>query len=83
MVVIPSNGGSDRTPAWWLNLRASGEGWVIDGRRRFKVRPRVAEGDEREDLWRRFVEFNPLSEQYQSLARRQPPIVVLEEVAED
>ena len=80
MVVIPSNGGSAQTPAWWLNLRAAGEGWVIDRGRRAKVRPRVARGEERQELWRRFAAFNPLAEQYQGLAQRQPPIVVLEPV---
>ena len=83
MVVLPSNGGSEQTPAWWLNLKAAGQGWVIDRGERFEVRPREAQGDERERLWRRFVEFNPLAEQYQGLATRQAPVVVLERVAAD
>ena len=25
LLVVPANGGADRTPGWWLNLRAAGD----------------------------------------------------------
>jgi deazaflavin-dependent oxidoreductase (nitroreductase family) len=52
-VVIGSNAGNTRAPAWSLNLKADPEAEVEVGRRRLAVRARVAEGEERADLWRR------------------------------
>src|SRR5262249_57201516 len=59
LVVLAANAGSERTPAWWLNLRDAGEGTVIAGRHRATVQPRVAAGAEREQLSRPFVEIYP------------------------
>ncbi len=53
LVVIGSNAGHSKTPAWSLNLKANPDAEVEVGRRRTKVRARVAEGEERADLWRR------------------------------
>ncbi len=53
LVVIGSNAGHSKTPAWSLNLKANPDAEVEVGRRRAKVRARVAEGEERADLWRR------------------------------
>ncbi len=79
-VVIPSNAGSDKTPAWWLNLRAAGEGWVVHGRRRVRVRPRVTEGAERAEMWERFAEVYPGIDDYTTFTDREWPVVVLEPV---
>jgi deazaflavin-dependent oxidoreductase (nitroreductase family) len=81
LVVIPANGGNDRTPAWWLNLRAAGEGWVIYRGRRTRVVPRVAEGDERARLWELFCAAYPLGADYPKFTARRLPVVVLEPVA--
>ena len=79
-VVIPSNAGSHKTPAWWLNLRAAGEAWVIDGRRRVRVRPRETEGSEREELHARFAEVYPGIDDYAQYTDREWPVVKLEPV---
>jgi len=56
LVVIGSNAGNRRAPAWALNLEANPEADVqVRGARR-SVRARVAEGDERNELWRRMNE---------------------------
>src|SRR5262245_62487452 len=41
-VVVASNAGDDRHPAWWLNLRARPEARVQVGRERCAVRARRA-----------------------------------------
>jgi len=52
LIVIGSNAGNQRTPAWSLNLQANPDAEVdIYGERR-RVRARVAEGDERAECWR-------------------------------
>jgi deazaflavin-dependent oxidoreductase (nitroreductase family) len=77
-LVIPANGGSDRIPAWWLNLEAAGEGWLIFRGARTRVTPRVAEGAERIQLWDRFVSAYPLGANYPQFTSRRLPIVVLQ-----
>lgn len=78
MIVIASNAGSDATPAWWLNLRAAGEGWLIERGRRRYVRPRVAEGAERAELWARFAAVYPGVDDYRTFTDRDFPVVLLE-----
>jgi F420H(2)-dependent quinone reductase len=80
LVVCPSNAGADRTPAWWLNLRAAGEGTVVVGGERTRVRPRVLEGDERRRAWKAFVEMYPQLEMYTDFTERPFPLVALEPV---
>src|SRR3954469_13570799 len=55
-VVINTNAGNQKTPAWSLNLKANPEAEVEVGRKRAKVRTRPAEGEERADLWRRHMQ---------------------------
>lgn len=78
LIVVAADGGSDRTPAWWLNLREAGEATVvIDGERR-RVRARVLEGAERDQAWSEFVEMWPLTEDYTHRTDRELPCVALE-----
>jgi F420H(2)-dependent quinone reductase len=51
LVVVASNGGSDRPPAWLLNLQANPGVGVQIGTRQFSARATVAEPEERERLW--------------------------------
>src|SRR4051795_1222943 len=53
LVVIGSNAGNVKAPAWALNLRATPEATVEVGADKRDVRARVAEGEERAELWRR------------------------------
>lgn len=58
LVVIGSNAGNANAPAWALNLEAHPEATVEIGGETRAVRARIAEGDERTELW------NAMSEQY-------------------
>lgn len=80
LVVLAANAGADRTPAWWHNLRAAGEGEVVIGRKRRRVRPRVIEGEERERLWRAFVEMYPQAKIYTRFTDRRLPLIALEPI---
>ncbi|MBA3262673.1 MAG: nitroreductase family deazaflavin-dependent oxidoreductase [Thermoleophilaceae bacterium] len=76
LVVVPANAGADQTPAWWLNLRAAGEGVaIVEGLRR-PVTPTVIEGSRRDRLWRRFGAVSPV-EHYQRQTTRRLPVVAL------
>ena len=78
-VVIGSNGGKERDPAWVGNLRAAPDGTVRVGRHRvIPVRAREAEGDERDRLWAEAVASFPGYARYQERASRRIPVIVLE-----
>ena len=77
-VVINTNAGNAKTPAWSLNLRADPEAEVEVGRRRVPVRARLAEGEERADLWRRHMEQYSGWDYYESKLDREIGVFVLE-----
>jgi deazaflavin-dependent oxidoreductase (nitroreductase family) len=76
-VVIASNGGSDRHPAWWLNLRARPEGTVQVGARTFPVTAARTSGAERERLWRKMADAYPGYDAYLTKTDRTIPVVLL------
>jgi deazaflavin-dependent oxidoreductase (nitroreductase family) len=51
LIVVASNGGSDRPPAWLLNLQANPKVTVRLGRRVMAASARMADAEEREQLW--------------------------------
>ena len=77
-VVINTNAGNAKTPAWSLNLRANPEAEVEVGRKRRKVRARLAEGEERAELWRRHMEQYAGWDYYESKLEREIGVFVLE-----
>jgi deazaflavin-dependent oxidoreductase (nitroreductase family) len=80
-VVINTNAGNEKTPAWSLNLRANPEAEVEIGRKRVKVRSRLAESEERADLWRRSMEQYEGWDFYESKLDREVGVFVLERCA--
>lgn len=78
LVVIGSNAGNERAPAWSLNLKANPEAQVEVGRKRRQVKARVAEGEERIDLWRRHNEQYGGFDEYEARTGREIPVFVLE-----
>ena len=77
-VVINTNAGNEKTPAWSLNLRANPEAAVEIGRKRVTVRARLAEGEERADLWRRHMQQYEGWDFYESKLDREVGVFVLE-----
>ena len=78
VVVINTNAGNAKVPAWSLNLKANPEAEIEVGRRRVAVRARIAEGEERDDLWRRHMEQYEGWDYYESKLDRQPDVFILE-----
>jgi len=77
-VVIGSNAGHSRTPAWSLNLKANPAAEVEVGRDRHPVKARVAEGEERVELWRRHNEQYSGFDEYEARTDRDIALFVLE-----
>ena len=78
LVVIGSNAGNLRAPAWALNLEANPAAEVEIGRDRRQMQARIADGDERADLWRRFNEHYSGFDDYASNVTRNIRLFVLE-----
>lgn len=78
MVVIGSNAGHNRPPAWSLNLKANPDAEVEVRRERRPVRARLAEGDERADLWRKHNEQYSGFDEYEARTDRDIALFVLE-----
>ena len=78
-VVAASNGGSDRHPAWYHNLRKQPRADVNVGRRRFAVTARILTPTDEEHarLWRLITEKNKTYDAYQKATTRPIPILVL------
>jgi len=57
LVVVGSNAGNDRAPAWSFNLKANPDAEVDVRGKRSLVRARVAEGEERTSCGRRSTSF--------------------------
>jgi F420H(2)-dependent quinone reductase len=77
-VVVGSNAGDARDPAWWKNLRANPDGWVQVGRARKAVRAREASPAELAALWPQVVSAYRSFERYRRRAGRPIPLVLLE-----
>jgi F420H(2)-dependent quinone reductase len=78
LVVVASEGGAPRNPAWLLNLQADPSVDVEIGRTRERRRAREATQEERGRLWPLLVQLYPPYESYQRKTARTLPIVLLE-----
>jgi F420H(2)-dependent quinone reductase len=78
IMLIGSQGGMPKHPAWYFNLRANPDVEVtIRGRRR-TMQAREAQGEERDRLWRRVVALAPNYGDYEHhAAPRRIPVMVL------
>ena len=77
-VVVASNGGSDYTPAWWLNLQSDPQAEVEIGRERTQITARQASFDEHARLWPKFTSGFPGYAKYAAKTARKIPVVILE-----
>jgi deazaflavin-dependent oxidoreductase (nitroreductase family) len=81
LVIVASRGGSDATPAWWLNLKASPDTTVTVGPEHRRVHARQANGEEKTRLWPRLVEMFPDFAAYQRRTSRDIPVIILSPAA--
>jgi len=77
-IVVASNGGADRPPSWWVNLRHDPKATVEIGSRTVPVVARESSAEERSVLWPRLKRGNPFFAQYEQITSRHIPVVILE-----
>jgi deazaflavin-dependent oxidoreductase (nitroreductase family) len=78
LAVIGSNAGNPNAPAWALNLLANPTAEVQVRKERRPMIARVAESDEREDLWRRMNQLYSGFDDYKKRTDRDIKVFVLE-----
>ncbi|MEA2468577.1 MAG: hypothetical protein QOJ57_2703 [Thermoleophilaceae bacterium] len=76
-VVVASNAGAARPPAWYLNLHAHPYAQIDLGARSVDVRAQEATGDERAQLWQRLTAANRYLDRAARKARRDLPLMAL------
>jgi deazaflavin-dependent oxidoreductase (nitroreductase family) len=80
-VVVNTNAGADRDPAWWRNLQADPHATVDLPGEQFAVRARRATSDEESRLWPRLVDAYPRFATYRAGVDREIAVVILERAA--
>jgi deazaflavin-dependent oxidoreductase (nitroreductase family) len=76
-VLVASKGGWPSNPLWFENLMADPEPSIQVKDEVIPVRAEVAQGAERERLWKRMTEVWPAYDEYQERTDREIPVVVL------
>jgi len=77
-VIIASNGGSARHPAWFLNLRSQPSASVQVGRQTHPVTAVQTAGEERARLWRSMAAMYKGYDGYAKKTTREIPVLVLQ-----
>jgi deazaflavin-dependent oxidoreductase (nitroreductase family) len=79
-LVVASQGGDPKHPAWYLNLLDEPLVEVQVGAERFTARARTATAEEKPRMWSTMAAIWPAYDDYQAKTDRQIPVVVLERV---
>jgi hypothetical protein len=73
-VVLAMNGWDEGLPAWWLNLEAN----RLKGEPMRRAHARMADGDERDRLWRLWAEVDEGLDAYAASRSADTPVIVFE-----
>jgi deazaflavin-dependent oxidoreductase (nitroreductase family) len=76
-IVVGSNGGKDKHPAWYLNVLDNPTVDVQVAADRFSANARTATGEERAHLWQLVTTNWPTYKTFQKKTDREIPIVIL------
>lgn len=77
-LLVASNGGAARHPAWYLNLCANPQVEVQVGAEKFRATARTATAEERPRLWQVMTKVFPTYARYQKETDREIPVVIVE-----
>ena len=78
LVIVASWGGDDRHPVWYLNIQANPDVEVTKDGKTTPMRARVANAEERAELWPRVVASYKGYGGYQEKTSREIPLIILE-----
>ncbi len=81
IIILGSNNGQPKPPAWYHNLKAHPEFEILVGRERRRVRAEALDQARRAEVWPQMVARNPLIQGYADRAGRELPIILLRTLA--
>jgi deazaflavin-dependent oxidoreductase (nitroreductase family) len=76
-ILVGSNWGNSRNPAWVYNLRVHPRGRICKGKINTVVIARELQGDERRTYWQKATAFYPPYESYEQRSGRTLPVFIL------
>ena len=81
-VVTASNGGKQRPPGWFFNVRSNPQVTMQVQGTQMNAVAEVAEPDKRRELWARLLEIAPMYAGYEKHTSREIPMVILRPIDE-
>lgn len=78
VILVASQGGLPKNPAWLANIRANPDVTVQMKSDVRHLRARIADPDERAELWPKLVDLYADFDRYQSWTEREIPVVICE-----
>ena len=81
-VIIASNAGLPRHPAWFLNLESHPQATIQVKKRQMQVKAETANPEKRRELWARLMEVAPGYANYEKRTSREIPVVILHPLKE-
>ncbi|MFL5804926.1 MAG: nitroreductase family deazaflavin-dependent oxidoreductase [Roseiflexaceae bacterium] len=79
-IIIASNGGADRNPAWYYNLKSNPQVTIQIGNKQLAAKAEVADAEKRKQLWAELVKMAPAYEKYAQGTKREIPLVIVQPV---
>ena len=76
-LVVASNGGQDKSPAWYYNLKANPTFNIQVQDRVLPVRAEIVNSEKRPALWKMVVDTAPAFGKYEQSTTREIPLVLL------
>ena len=77
IIIIASKGGSDNHPQWYLNILKNSDVEILINGKRIKVNVHICTDKEKALLWPEIVAFYSGYQRYQSLTKRNIPVLQL------
>jgi deazaflavin-dependent oxidoreductase (nitroreductase family) len=77
ILVLASNNGQPRPPAWYHNLKACPEIDILVGRERRRVRAEEISAERKAELWPEMRRRNPAIDAYAARSGRDLPVILL------
>jgi F420H(2)-dependent quinone reductase len=81
-VVTASNGGRQRHPGWFFNVRSNPQVTIEVHGTQVSAVAEIAEPDKRRELWERLLSLAPLYAGYEKQTSREIPMVILRPIDE-
>ena len=80
-ILVASNAGADKHPAWYLNLKANPKATIEVQDKREQVRAEEVKPEDYDRVWQKFVAVYPSYAQYTQKTTRKIPLMLLSNVA--